>query len=64
MYEFEAEHSIVESSRLMPGVVSHQEVPESLIPSSDRDCAGLSRKVKLDIGAQVMLRRNIIARKD
>ena len=44
----------------MPGVVSHKEVPESLIPSSDRDCAGLSRKVKLAIGAQVMLRRNII----
>ena len=44
----------------MPGVVSHQQVPESLIPSSDRDCAGLSRKLKLAIGAQVMLRRNII----
>ena len=44
----------------MPGVVSHQQVPESLIPSSDRDSAGLSRKVKLAIGAQVMLRRNII----
>ena len=41
----------------MPGVVSHQQVPESLIPSSDR---GLSRKVKLAIGAQVMLRHNII----
>ena len=59
IYEFDAEHSIVESTRLMPGVVSHQQVPES-IPSSDRDCAGLSRKVKLAIGAQVMLRRNII----
>ena len=59
IYEF-AEHSIVESTRLMPGVVSHQQVPESLIPSSDRDCAGLSRKVKLAIGAQVILRRNII----
>ena len=46
----------------MPGVVSHQQVPESLIPSSDRDCAGLSRKVKLAIGAQVMLRRNIICK--
>ena len=57
IYEFDAEHSIVESTTLMPGVVSHKEVPESL---SDRDCAGLSRKVKLAIGAQVMLRRNII----
>ena len=46
IYEFDAEHSIVESTRLMPGVVSHQQVPESLIPSSDGDCAGLSRKVK------------------
>ena len=60
IYKFYAEHSIVESTTLMPGVVSHKEVPESLIPSSDRDCAGLSRKVKLAIGAQVMLRRNII----
>ena len=49
IYEFDAEHSIVESTRLMPDVVSHQQVPESLIPSSDRDCAGLSRKVKLAI---------------
>ena len=63
IYEFDAEHSIVESTKLIPGVVSHQQVPESLIPSSDRDCAGLSRKVKLAIGAQVMLRRNIICEK-
>ena len=48
----------------MPGVVSHQQVPKSLIPSIHRDCAGLSRKVKLAIGAQVMLRRNVYARKD
>ena len=60
IYELDAEHSIVESTRLMPGVVSHQQVPESLIPSSDRDGAGLSCKVKLAIGAQVMLRHNII----
>ena len=60
VYEFEAEHLIVESTRQMPGVVSHETVPESLIPSCDRDCAGLQRRVKLAVGAQVMLRRNII----
>ena len=43
VYEFEAEHSILESTGQMPGVVSHQTVPGSLIPSSDRDCAGLQR---------------------
>ena len=32
IYEFDAEHSIVESTRLMPGVVSHQQVPEFVIP--------------------------------
>ena len=60
VYEFEAEHSIIESTRQMPGVVSHQTVPASLIPSSDRDCAGLQCRVKLVIGAQAMLCRNII----
>uniref|UniRef100_A0A1X7V8L8 ATP-dependent DNA helicase n=1 Tax=Amphimedon queenslandica TaxID=400682 RepID=A0A1X7V8L8_AMPQE len=60
IYEFDAEHSIVEPTTLIPGVVSHEEVPESLIPFNDRDCAGLSRKVKLAIEAQVMLQRNII----
>ena len=60
VYDFDAEHSIVESTRQIPGIVSHQTVPEALIPSSDRDCAGLPRKVKLTVGAQVMLRRNII----
>ncbi|XP_011410601.1 PREDICTED: ATP-dependent DNA helicase PIF1-like [Amphimedon queenslandica] len=60
IYDFDGEHSIVESTTLIPGVVSHEEVPDSLIPSSDKDCAGLSCKVKLAIGAQVMLRCNII----
>uniref|UniRef100_A0A1X7UWG0 Uncharacterized protein n=1 Tax=Amphimedon queenslandica TaxID=400682 RepID=A0A1X7UWG0_AMPQE len=43
--EYIDKHSIVESTTLIPGVVSHEEVPESLIPSNDRDCAGLSRLV-------------------
>uniref|UniRef100_A0A1X7VPX7 Uncharacterized protein n=1 Tax=Amphimedon queenslandica TaxID=400682 RepID=A0A1X7VPX7_AMPQE len=43
---------MVESTTLIPGVISHKEVPDSLIPSSERDCAGLSRKVKLAIGGQ------------
>ena len=44
VYEFEAEHLIIESTRLMLVVVSHQTVPVSLIPSSERDCAGLQRR--------------------
>ena len=28
IYEFDAEHSILESTTLMPGVVSHKEVPQ------------------------------------
>jgi len=34
--------------------------PRNLIPKEDRDCAGLCRTLKLAIGAQVMLIRNIM----
>ena len=60
VYKFEAEHSIVESRRQAIGVVSHSTVPEALIPKDDRDCAGLPRTISLAVGAQVMLRRNIV----
>ena len=33
---------------------------ERLIPPDDNDCAGLPRSLKLVVGAQVMLRRNIL----
>ena len=42
---------------LLDRVVQHVDVPERLIPP---DCAGLPRSVKLAVGAQVMLRRNIL----
>ncbi|XP_011410068.1 PREDICTED: ATP-dependent DNA helicase PIF6-like [Amphimedon queenslandica] len=50
--EYNDKHSIVETTTLIPGVVSHEEVPESLISSNDRDCAGLSRKEGLVNGAR------------
>ena len=50
IYEFSADHSILESSK--------QAV--ALIPPDDNNCAGLARTVKLAVGAQVMLRRNIM----
>ena len=60
VYKFEAEHAILESARQAIGVVSHSAVSEALIPKNDRDCAGLPRTVSLAVGAQVMLRRNIV----
>ena len=60
VYEFSADHSILESPKQAVGVVSHNSVPEALIPPDDNDCAGLARTVKLAVGAQVMLRRNIM----
>ena len=59
VYELKAEHFILES-RFLPADVSSGSVPEILIPKEDRDCAGLRRTLKLAIGAQVMLIRNII----
>ena len=62
VFEFKGEHSIVDSNsaRQSYGVVQHVDVPERLIPPNDNDCAGLPRSVKLAVGAQVMLRRNIL----
>ena len=37
-----------------------RDVPESLIPKDDNNCAGLPHTLKLAVGAQVMLRRNIM----
>ena len=62
VFEFKGEHSIVvsDSARQSYGVVQHVDVPERLITPDDNDCAGLPRSVKLAVGAQVMLRRNIL----
>ena len=62
MFEFKGEHSIVDSdsARQSYGVVQHVDVPERLIPPDDNDCAGLPRSLKLAVGAQVMLQRNIL----
>ena len=59
MYEFKAEHVILESRSLLHGVTS-RDVPERLIPKDDNNCAGLPHTLKLAAGAQVMLRRNIM----
>ena len=59
VYEFKAEHVILESRSLPHGVTS-RDVPERLIPKDDNNCAGLPHTLKLAAGAQVMLRRNIM----
>ena len=62
VFEFKGEHSIFDSdsARQSYGVVQHVDVPERLTPPNDNDCAGLPRSLKLAVGAQVMLRRNIL----
>ena len=60
VYEFKAEHVILEFCHLPQGV-TFQDVPEHLIPKDDNNCAGLPHTLKLALGAQVMqlmLRRN------
>ena len=59
VYEFKAEHIILESCYLPHGVTS-RDIPEHLIPKDDNNCAGLPHTLKLAQGAQVMLRRNIM----
>ena len=59
VYEFKAEHIILES-RYLPHSVTSRDVPEQLIPKDDNSCAGLPHSLKLAVGAQVMLRRNIM----
>ena len=59
VYEFKAEHIILES-RYLPHGVTSRDVPEQLIPKDDNNCAGLPHSLKLAVGAQVMLRRNIM----
>lgn len=41
------------------GMPSNRRVPQSLVPTNTDDCGGLQKTVRLAIGAQVLLRRNI-----
>ena len=59
MYEFKAQHCILEFRHLPQGVTSRT-VPEHFIATNDNSCAGLPCSLKLAVGAQVMLRRNIM----
>ena len=40
--------------------MTSRDVPQRLIPKDDNNCAGLPYALKLAVGAQVMLRRNIM----
>ena len=44
----------------LPYGVTSRDVPERLIPKDDNNCAELPHTLKLAVGAQVMLRRNIM----
>ena len=59
VYEFKAEHIILESRHPPYGVTS-RDVPKQIIPKDDNNCSGLPHSLKLAVGAQVMLRRNIM----
>ena len=59
LYMFEAEHAILQSRGQFYANVQYNEGPERLIPQDDKECAALPRRLKLAVGARVMLRRNI-----
>ena len=56
---FEASHVILESRRCTHGAVSYEHIREELIPNDDKECGGLPRRLKLAVGSEIMLRRNI-----
>ena len=56
---FEASHVILENRRCTYGAVSCEHVREELISTDDKECGGLPRQLKLAVGGEVMLRRNI-----
>ena len=59
IFEFEADHVLLENRRSTYGAVSYEKVTEELIPEDDKECGGLPRRLKMALGAEVMLRRNI-----
>jgi ATP-dependent DNA helicase PIF1 len=58
IYEFDAEHVVINSRDLPVGGTSHA-VPADWIPESDDDCGGLTAKLRLGVGSRIMLRRNV-----
>ena len=56
---FEASHVILESRRCTHGAESYEHIQEELIPNDDKECCGLPRRLKLAVGSEIMLRRNI-----
>ena len=59
LYMFEAEHAILQSRGQFYANVQYNEVPDRLIPQDDKERAALPRRLKLAVGARVMLRHNI-----
>ena len=59
IFKFEADHVPLENRRSTYGAVSYEKVTEELIPEDDKECGGLPRRLKMALGAEVMLRHNI-----
>ena len=59
VFEFEANHMLLQNRRSTYGAVSYEKDTEELIPEDDKECGGLPRRLKMAIGAEVMLQRNI-----
>ena len=59
IFEFETDHVLLENRRSTYGAISYEKVTEELIPEDDKECGGLPRRLKMALGAEVMLRRNI-----
>ena len=55
IYNIDAEHAILESRGQIYANIKYNEVPKRLIPQDDKDCAALPRRLKLAVGARVML---------
>ena len=58
LYTFEGEHAILQSRGQFYANVQYNEVPERLIPQDNKECAALPRRLKLAVGASVMLLMN------
>ena len=56
LYMFEAEHAILQSGGQFYANMQYNEVIERLIPQDDKECAALPCRLKLAVGARVMLR--------
>ena len=59
IFEFEANHVLLENRRSTCGAVLYEKVTEELIPEDDKECGGLPRRLKMALGAEVMLQRTI-----